>query len=68
MIFFQISNPSQAIAYKMKSVWNSGKERFKVPIHLQFYYLWSAPITKFWINQVGSEIIRYFKIAGISVL
>lgn len=49
---FQISNPSQAIAYKMKSVWNSGKERFKVPIHLQFYYLWSAPITKFWINQV----------------
>ena len=50
--FFQLYSPSETIAYKMKSVWNYGMERLKVPVHLQFYYLWSAPITKFWLNQV----------------
>jgi len=54
--FFQLYSPSETIAYKMKSVWNYGKERLKVPVHLQFYYLWSAPITKFWLNQVWRKI------------
>ncbi|XP_076098368.1 transient receptor potential cation channel subfamily M member-like 2 isoform X1 [Mytilus galloprovincialis] len=47
-----IVKPTETVAFKMRSVWQYGRERLKVPIHLQFYYLWSAPITKFWLNQV----------------
>ncbi|KAL5012140.1 hypothetical protein ScPMuIL_010691 [Solemya velum] len=29
-----------------------GRRNLKVPIHRQMYYLWSAPVTKFWISHL----------------
>lgn len=37
----------------MKEMLSYGRQNLKVPIYLQFYYLWSAPITKFYVSQVG---------------
>lgn len=39
----------------MKEMLSYGRQNLKVPIYLQFYYLWSAPITKFYVSQVRIE-------------
>lgn len=38
--------------YQMKEMLSYGRQNLKVPIYLQFYYLWSAPITKFYVSQI----------------
>nr|XP_022342149.1 transient receptor potential cation channel subfamily M member 1-like isoform X1 [Crassostrea virginica] len=40
------------VKYQMKEMLSYGRQNLKVPIYLQFYYLWSAPITKFYVSQM----------------
>ncbi|XP_061181423.1 transient receptor potential cation channel subfamily M member 1-like [Saccostrea echinata] len=38
--------------YQMREMLNYGRQNLRVPLYLQFYYLWSAPITKFYLSQL----------------
>ncbi|XP_041360001.1 transient receptor potential cation channel subfamily M member-like 2 isoform X2 [Gigantopelta aegis] len=37
---------------KFKNLIDRGEVTLKLPVYKQIYYLWSAPITKFWVNQL----------------
>ncbi|XP_061181386.1 transient receptor potential cation channel subfamily M member-like 2 [Saccostrea echinata] len=39
------------VRYHVKEMLSYGKQNLKVPIYLQFYYFYSAPIVKFYISQ-----------------
>ncbi|XP_048781107.2 transient receptor potential cation channel subfamily M member-like 2 isoform X2 [Ostrea edulis] len=52
--------------YQMREMFSYGRQNLKVPIYLQFYYLWSAPITKFYISQMF--YIMYLAVFSYAVI
>lgn len=54
VFFFQKTESPRIRLYGLTTLKNAmGKMVFpKLPLHKQLYYLWNAPITKFWVNQV----------------
>ncbi|XP_060064853.1 transient receptor potential cation channel subfamily M member-like 2 [Ylistrum balloti] len=55
-----------SVKYQMRKMLSYGRQNLNVPVHMQFYYLYSAPITKFWISQLF--YILYLTIFSLAVL
>ncbi|XP_033743894.1 transient receptor potential cation channel subfamily M member 1-like [Pecten maximus] len=55
-----------SVKYQMRNMLSYGRQNLKVPVQMQFYYLYSAPITKFWISQLF--YILYLTIFSLAVL
>ncbi|KAJ8305131.1 hypothetical protein KUTeg_017316 [Tegillarca granosa] len=61
-----VTTVTHGVKSRIDKIISYGRQNLKVPIYLQFYYFWSAPITKFWVSQLF--YILYLIFFSLSVI